>query len=176
MRTIALRLALVVCVLAALTLADTPQAMVLERGSDANWSKTRKLPKAQRRPDPFAALPVEARTEVPAKKKRNRYWRRNRTPKLPEVVKEPEFLTYEPSPLTSIHNPKIAGDLGESSYSRWVFDTLRIKSKPVLWAEKEDRKAILAFYSKRKFEPVWIGNTGLNDRAIRLLELLSQAH
>ncbi len=176
MRTVALRLAFFVCVLAALTLADKPQAMVLERGNDANWKKTRKLPKAQRRPDPFAALPVEARTTLPPKKKRNRYWRRNRAPKLPEVVKEPEFHTYEPESLISIHNPKIAGGLGESSYSRWVFDTLRVESQPVLWAGKEDRQAILAFYTKREFEPVWIGNTGLNERAIRLVELLGQVH
>ncbi|MCP5082528.1 MAG: L,D-transpeptidase family protein [Alphaproteobacteria bacterium] len=89
---------------------------------------------------------------------------------------KPEFYNYQPVALVALKDERLTGEVSENSYSRWVFDTLRVGSKPRMRAEAGDRKAILAFYKQRKFEPVWVGEFGLNMRAKRLIDALSRAH
>ena len=175
MRNLLASLAISVCILAMVGAVEHSQAMVLERGSEANWGKKRKVPQARPQPDPIAALPATPETAPLTRQKRNRYRRRARTPKLPEVAKEPEFHTYKADPQVSVHDRDLVGELADNSYARWVFDTLRLRSKPVLWTEKADRDAILAFYTKRKFLPHWIDSSGLTDPALRVLKVLSEA-
>ncbi|MEM8685968.1 MAG: L,D-transpeptidase family protein [Pseudomonadota bacterium] len=178
MRTLAARLAGAVCVLLIAGSVDQSQALVLERGSEANWAKKRKASKVRTQPGPIAALPKDPQTTPQARKKTKRYRRRGRTKKIKQVAKEPEFHTYQPEPLVSIHDHdlKVLGGLAESSYSRWIFDTLRSKSKPVLKTQKADRKAILDFYSNRRFAPHWISSSGLTVPAVRLMQVLGEAN
>ncbi|NNF77010.1 MAG: hypothetical protein HKN05_03180, partial [Rhizobiales bacterium] len=89
---------------------------------------------------------------------------------------KPEFYNYQPVALVALKDERLEGEVSENSYSRWVFDTLRLGSEPRMRAEAADRKAILAFYKQRKFEPVWVGEYGLNLRAKRLIDALSRAH
>ncbi len=175
MRALVARLVMVLCVLFVSGLADQPQALVLERGSEANWAKKRKVPKLRTQPGPIAALPTDPQTAPTTQRRTKRYRRRGRNSKIKPVAKEPEFHVYRPAPLVSIHDSGLEGALADSSYSRWIFDTLRQKSKPVLWTQKADRKAILAWYAKRNFAPHWISSSGLTERASRLMRLLSEA-
>ena len=175
MRTLVARLALVVCVLVIAGLIDQPQAMVLERGSAANWAKKRTVPKLRTQPDPIAALPSDPQTIPETRKKQKRYRRNGRTTRTKPVIKEPEFHTYRPETLVSIHDRGLKGTLADSSYSRWIFDTLRQRTSPPLQTQKADRKAILAFYAKRGFAPHWIESSGLTQPALRLMKVLGEA-
>ena len=156
------------------------QATILERGNFSQWSEDRVKKREKLR-----------RERVRTQSRNNdggffgslfRFQRRRWTDDGsysggPAVAKaKPEFYTYQPAPLLALSDQRLSGEVSENSYSRWVFDTLRVGSEPRMRAEAADRKAILAFYKERKFEPVWVGEYGLNTRAKRLIDALSRAH
>ncbi len=88
---------------------------------------------------------------------------------------KPEFYTYKPEPEVALKSASLKGEVSEMPYARWVFDTLREGSEPTLRTQPAEKKAIMAFYKERKFEPLWVGEYGLNLRSKRLIDALSKA-
>ncbi len=156
------------------------QATVLERGNFSQWSEERVKRREKLRRE-------RVRTQNSNRdggffgslfRFQRRQWSEDGNYSgAPAVAKsKPEFYTYQPAALVPLSDQRLTGDISENSYARWVFDTLRVGSQPRMRAVAEERKAILAFYKERKFEPVWVGDYGLNTRAKRLIDALSRAH
>ncbi len=102
---------------------------------------------------------------------RSRRW--DNTDVEPEA--KPEFYVYRPNLMVELRNAKLTGEISARPFARWIYDTLRAGSKPAMRTLPGDKKAILAFYAERKFEPLWISYFGLNLRAKRLIDALSRA-
>ncbi len=161
------------------TTGSTVLATTLERGNFSQWSENRVKKRQELRRER-----VRTRQDVndggffgSLFRFQRRRWSGERPAEgLASAPPKPEFFTYQAAPLVALSDKRLEGEISENSYARWVFDTLRVGSKPRMRAQAEERKAILAFYKQRKFEPLWVGEYGLNTRAMRLIDALSRAH
>lgn len=152
-------------------------ATTLERGNFSQWTEERVKKRRELRRERVRTQPGASDGGFFGNLFRiqRRRWNEDRPARTAAPAK-PEFFNYQPAALLPLSDSRLTGEISENSYSRWVFDTLRVGSKPRMRAESADRKAILAFYEQRKFEPLWVGEYGLNLRAKRLIDALSRAH
>lgn len=161
------------------TTGSTVLATTLERGNFSEWSENRVKKRQELRRER-----VRTRSQVndggffgSLFRFQRRRWSGDRPDSaFASAPAKPEFYTYQAAPLVALSDKRLEGEVADNSYARWVFDTLRVGSKPRMRAQAEERKAILAFYKERKFEPLWVGEYGLNTRAKRLIDALSRAH
>ncbi len=156
---------------------STVHATTLERGNFSQWSENRTKKRQELRRERIRTQPSANDNGFFGSLFRfqRRRWTDDRPVRAAEPPK-PEFFTYQAAALVPLKDERLTGEISENSYSRWVFDTLRVGSQPRMRAEATDRKAILAFYKQRNFEPLWVGEYGLNVRAKRLIDALSRAH
>lgn len=165
-------------VLSTFSLTSVPTlATTLERGNFSQWSEQRVKKREQLRRERVRTQPSieDGGFFGSLFRFQRRRWTGDEPAPAAEPVK-PEFYTYQPADLLPLSDVRLTGELSENTYSRWVFDTLRVGSEPRMRAEAGDRTAILAFYKQRKFEPLWVGEYGLNIRAKRLIDALSRSH
>ncbi len=80
-----------------------------------------------------------------------------------------------PAPLVALRQAKLkpAEDMG--IYATAIFEQLGAPAKEVVRTRSKHRKKIIAFYQKRNFKPLWVGETGLAPKARHLLSLMKNA-
>lgn len=110
-----------------------------------------------------------------AERQRTRNRKRRSRIEVPHTPAKPKFFAYKPERLVPVRNRKLAGEPADTALARAVFAVLKDGSKKRLRAEKDERAAVLSFYTGRNFEPLWLSEEGLNARGQNLLETLERA-
>ncbi len=103
------------------------------------------------------------------------YGRGDRSPQriISLPPEKPKIYTY-PAPKTiSLTAPGLGGNPTSEMATR-IFDVLR-SGKAGLSILPEHRKAIIAFYKARNFEPIWVRTGGIRERAFDVVALLAAA-
>jgi len=91
-------------------------------------------------------------------------------PKSPDAG----FANYQPVKLVALNNPKLEAPKPSLVLASTIFDELRNSDTPVT-VTPQQRDAIINFYRLNTFTPLWVTSEGLNNKAKRMLELLSRA-
>ncbi len=86
---------------------------------------------------------------------------------------KPKIYTYPAPKTVSLAAPGLSGNPTSEMATR-ILDVLRT-GKAGLSVLPEHRKAIIAFYKERNFEPVWVSNSGVRERAFDVVALLARA-
>ena len=92
------------------------------------------------------------------------------------IVRSPDdgFPPYRPQKLIALAAPDLVAPAFSSVIASIVFDELKSGSNPVR-VTKAQRDAIVAFYRRNNFAPIWVSPDGLNDKAKRTLALMAKA-
>jgi murein L,D-transpeptidase YcbB/YkuD len=92
------------------------------------------------------------------------------TPKSPDAG----FTNYQPVKLVTLSNSKLDAPKPDKVLASAILDELRKPDTP-LRVTAEQRDAIITFYRLNNFTPLWVTSEGMNERAGKLLSLLSRA-
>ncbi len=103
-------------------------------------------------------------------------YRRRSSEGTSTVVRSPDdgFPPYQPHKLIALAAPDLIAPAFSSVIASIVFDELKSGGNPVR-VTKAQRDAIVAFYRRNNFAPIWVSPEGLNDKAKRALELMAKA-
>jgi murein L,D-transpeptidase YcbB/YkuD len=110
----------------------------------------------------------------------NRRYKRFRFDQPDAVVvgkpKSPDsgFANYQPVKLVALSNPKLEAPQPSQVLASTILDDLRKPETPIRVTPRQ-RDAIINFYRLNTFTPLWVTSEGLNERARRVLGLLSRA-
>ncbi len=145
-----------------------------------NWSTARRNPPPRRATTPprrqfnffgiFDARPGRA----------NPYADRDMPRGAPRILatpprEKPKIYNYTPPPLVALSASRPAGSPDGIGLPQQIFDVLR-NGQARFMVTPQQRKAILQFYAKRGYRPVWTTPYGPSPKTFATLEKLAKAH